>query len=90
MPWKSKSILLFLGTLLHFEDHALKNLYFLDPQWLAKLMADVIHPSAEEEGSPIRNGVCVCVCVCGMVGMCGEERGGGGGECACVCVSTSM
>ena len=32
------------GTLLHFDDHNLKDLYFLDPQWLAKLMADVIHP----------------------------------------------
>ena len=34
------------GTLLHFEDHNLRNVYFLDPQWLAKLMADVIHPAA--------------------------------------------
>jgi hypothetical protein len=44
------------GTLLHFEDHGLKNTYFLDPQWLAKLMADVIRPAAVEEGSPIQNG----------------------------------
>ena len=44
------------GTLLHFEDHGLKNIYFLDPQWLAKLMADVIRPAAVEEGSPIQNG----------------------------------
>ena len=44
------------GTLLHFEDHGLKNVYFLDPQWLAKLMANVIHPAAGDEGSPIKNG----------------------------------
>ena len=42
------------GTLLHFEDHGLKNVYFLDPQWLAKLMADVISPSSARAG--IRNG----------------------------------
>lgn len=31
------------GTLLHFDDHNLKDLYFLDPQWLSKLMAHVVH-----------------------------------------------
>ncbi len=35
-----------LGTLLHYEDHSLHKMYFLDPQWLAKLMAEIIHPSA--------------------------------------------
>ena len=48
--------ILHAGTLLHFEDHGLKNIYFLDPQWLAKLMADVIRPAAVEKGSPIQNG----------------------------------
>ena len=50
------------GTLLHFEDHGLKNIYFLDPQWLAKLMADVIRPAAVEEGSPIQNGQSEALC----------------------------
>ena len=50
------SIPMHAGTLLHFEDHGLKNIYFLDPQWLAKLMADVIRPAAVEKGSPIQNG----------------------------------
>ena len=45
-----------IGTLLHFDDHGLKHIYFLDPQWLAKLMANVIQPAAAEEGSPIKNG----------------------------------
>ena len=45
-----------LGTLLHFEDHGLKETYFLDPQWLAKLMASVIHPAAQEGKSPIKKG----------------------------------
>jgi serine/threonine protein kinase len=45
------------GTLLHFEDHGLKETYFLDPQWLAKLMASIIHPSAEEGKSPIKKGM---------------------------------
>ena len=44
------------GTLLHFEDHSLKNVYFLDPQWLAKLMADVIHPAAMGTATHIVNG----------------------------------
>ena len=47
------------GTLLHFEDHGLKSVYFLDPQWLAKLMADVISPSSEQVG--IQNGKSVRV-----------------------------
>ena len=40
------------GTLLHYEDHNLKNDYFLDPQWLAKRMADIIQPEAN-----FRNGM---------------------------------
>ena len=37
-----------VGTLLHFDDYGLRNLYFLDPQWLAKLMAKLISPAAAE------------------------------------------
>ena len=44
------------GTILHFEDHGLKETYFLDPQWLAKLMASIIRPAAEEGKSPIKKG----------------------------------
>ena len=40
--------LLYIGTLLHFDDYNLRSLYFLDPQWLAKLMAKLISPSAAE------------------------------------------
>jgi serine/threonine protein kinase/ankyrin repeat protein/GTPase SAR1 family protein len=36
------------GTLLHFNDYGLKELYFLDPQWLAKLMAKLINPSSAD------------------------------------------
>jgi hypothetical protein len=33
-----------MGTLLHFEvwSESLKNLYFLDPDWLAKMIAKVL------------------------------------------------
>ena len=34
-----------LGSLLHFEDYNLRQIYFLDPQWLPKMMADVIQPT---------------------------------------------
>ena len=48
----------YLGTLLHFDDHNLRDFYFLNPQWLAKLMADVIHPQAIQGDSPVINGTC--------------------------------
>lgn len=41
------------GTLLHFDDYGLRDLYFLDPQWLAKLMARLISPSSAENMSLI-------------------------------------
>ena len=40
------ALLINIGTLLHFEDHQLKMYYFLDPQWMAKLMARVIQPNS--------------------------------------------
>lgn len=34
--------LLFLGVLLHYDDATLKDLYFLDPQWLCDMLAHVV------------------------------------------------
>lgn len=41
--------------MLHFDDRELRTIYFLDPQWLAKLMAKVIKPA--EGNSHISNGM---------------------------------
>lgn len=51
-----KLLNIIIGSLLHFEDHNLRNVYFLDPQWLAKLMADVIHPVAIGNDAHIKDG----------------------------------
>lgn len=32
----------FLGVLLHYDDATLKDLYFLDPQWLCDMLAHVV------------------------------------------------
>ena len=46
-----------LGTLLHFEDVALRDVFFLDPQWLTKLLAGLINPStAANIGSLVKDG----------------------------------
>ena len=46
------------GTLLHFTDQALKNVYFLDPQWLCKeLMASVIRVPPAGKESIVKNGM---------------------------------
>ena len=47
-----------LGTILHFSDASLQSTYFLDPQWLTKMMAKFIGPtSAAESKEPlIRDG----------------------------------
>ena len=34
-----------LGSLLHFDDHQVNDLYFLEPEWLAKHMAQFIRPN---------------------------------------------
>ena len=45
------------GTLLHFTDQALKDVYFLDPQWLCKMMASVIRVTPAGEESIAKNGM---------------------------------
>ena len=45
------------GTLLHFTDQALKFVYFLDPQWLCKLMASVIRVPPAGKESLVKNGM---------------------------------
>lgn len=35
-------MLLLLGVLLHYDDATLKDLYFLDPQWLCDMLAHVV------------------------------------------------
>ena len=45
------------GTLLHFTDQALKDVYFLDPQWLCKMMASVIRVPPAGEESLVKNGM---------------------------------
>jgi len=44
------------GTLLHFTDQALKNVYFLDPQWLCDMMSSVIRVPRDGEESLVKNG----------------------------------
>jgi hypothetical protein len=34
--------LVFSGVLLHYDDATLKDLYFLDPQWLCDMLAHVV------------------------------------------------
>ena len=45
------------GTLLHFTDQALKDVYFLDPQWLCKMMASVIRVPPAGKESIVKNGM---------------------------------
>lgn len=35
-------LILILGVLLHYDDATLKDLYFLDPQWLCDMLAHVV------------------------------------------------
>ena len=52
------------GTLLHFTDQALKNVYFLDPQWLCKMMASVIRVPPAGKESIVKNGIWSYVYCC--------------------------
>jgi len=45
------------GTLLHFTDQALKGVYFLDPQWLCKMMSSVIRVPPVGKESAVKNGM---------------------------------
>lgn len=38
----SRAISIFLGVLLHYDDATLRDLYFLDPQWLCDMLAHVV------------------------------------------------
>ena len=51
------------GTLLHFTDQALKNVYFLDPQWLCKMMASVIRVPPAGKESIVKNGMYITAIV---------------------------
>lgn len=42
------------GVLLHYQDAALNDLYFLDPQWLCDMLAHVV--SIKEVNQYVRNG----------------------------------
>ena len=48
--WKK----IFLGIIVHFEDTLLSNYYFLDPQYLAELLAQLI--AAEQTNGLARHG----------------------------------
>jgi len=38
------SLYFVLGTLMHFDSVALKDLYFIDSQWLCDVFAHVVSP----------------------------------------------
>ena len=43
------------GVLLHYDDPTLRDLYFVDPQWLCDLLAHVV--TVRDVNPHIRNGV---------------------------------
>ena len=45
---------LFSGVLLHYDDSLLRDLYFLDPQWLCDMLAHVV--TIREVNPHINNG----------------------------------
>ncbi|XP_019617338.1 PREDICTED: leucine-rich repeat serine/threonine-protein kinase 1-like [Branchiostoma belcheri] len=49
------------GVLLHYEDVALKDLYFLDPQWLCDMLAHVI--TIPEINGYVKNGILETKCL---------------------------
>ena len=44
------------GVVLHYDDATLKDLYFLDPQWLCDMLAHVV--TVREINPFARNGAC--------------------------------
>lgn len=51
-----------LGVLLHYDDATLKELYFLDPQWLCDMLAHVV--TIREINPFARTGWFCFFCVC--------------------------
>ncbi|XP_035686272.1 leucine-rich repeat serine/threonine-protein kinase 1-like isoform X3 [Branchiostoma floridae] len=49
------------GVLLHYEDVALKDLYFLDPQWLCDMLAHVV--TIPEINGYVKNGILETKCL---------------------------
>ncbi|CAH1229976.1 ANK3 [Branchiostoma lanceolatum] len=49
------------GVLLHYEDVALNNLYFLDPQWLCDMLAHVV--TIPEINGYVKNGILETKCL---------------------------
>ena len=57
------------GTLLHYDDPLLKELYFVDPQWLSDMLAHIvtvreINPFVKDgKGEERDDDLIVCLCV---------------------------
>ena len=47
--------MLVLGALLHYDDPSLKELYFLDPQWLCDMLAHIV--TVRSVNPCIKNGI---------------------------------
>ena len=50
--------LFFSGVLLHYDDPLLRDLYFLDPQWLCDMLAHVV--TIREVNPHMNNGTTNC------------------------------
>lgn len=40
--WYDSLSLSLIGVLLHYDDVTLQDIYFLDPQWLCDILANVV------------------------------------------------
>ena len=53
------------GTMLHYEDPLLSDLYFMDPQWLCDMLAHIV--TVREINPLVRDGkVCESFHLCGL------------------------
>ena len=50
------------GTILHYEDPLLSDLYFVDPQWLCDMLAHIV--TVREINPLVRDGRVTCCCSC--------------------------